>query len=100
MDRRLELHDELLQFIPKAYFQPPSDIQMVYPCIVYTKIEKSVKHANDTRYLSMQGYQLMLIERVPDSNKADDIEGYFQNCSISQYYTADNLYHTTIELYY
>jgi hypothetical protein len=96
----LELHSKLLTYMPNVYFQPPSNIQMVYPCIVYNKTKKLNKFGNDARYLSKQGYQIMVIERVPDSDIADNIEGFFQNCSISQYYTVDNLNHTTIDLYY
>lgn len=100
MDDRLELHSKLLLFIPNVYFQPPSNIQMVYPCITYSKIQKLNKFGNDARYLSKQGYRIMVIERDPDSNIADNIEVFFQTCSIGQYYTVDNLHHTTIELYY
>lgn len=100
MGSRLELHTNLLQFLPNVYFQPPSNIQMVYPCIIYIKTEKVTKFGDDMRYLSKQGYRITVIERDPDSNIADNIEGSFQSCSISQYYTVDNLHHTTIELYY
>jgi hypothetical protein len=51
-------------------------------------------------YLSKQGYQIMLIEKNPDSAVADGIELHFDNCAINQYYTVDNLYHTTLNLYY
>lgn len=100
MGDRLALHDELLRFVPNVYFQPPSNVRMVYPCIVYSKTDKVIKFGNNKRYFSKQVYQIMLVERVPDSGVADDIEGSFQNCSIEQYYTMDNLNHTIIELYY
>lgn len=100
MGSRLDLHNKLLQFIPNVYFQPPSDVQMVYPCVAYSKIEKINVFADDVRYLSKQGYQLMLIERVPDSGIADNIEGGFEYCTISQYYTVNNLNHTILTLYY
>lgn len=100
MASRLELHDELLKFVPNVYFQPPSTIQMTYPCIVYNKTGKSRHFANDVVYLSQQEYRLMLIEKNPDSVVADNIEKHFQHCAISQYYTVDNLNHTTLNLYY
>jgi hypothetical protein len=100
MVKRLQLHNELLKFIPNVYYQPPSDIKMIYPCIVYNKTGKNRHFGNDVIYLSQQGYQLMLIERDPDSDVADRIESHFQHCAINQYYTVDNLNHTTISLYY
>lgn len=100
MGDRLDLHNKLRLFSPNVYFQPPSNIQMKYPCIVYAKSDKYTRYGNDNRYLAMQGYRLTLIERDPDSKVADDIEAAFENCSITQYFTVDNLNHTVIELYY
>lgn len=100
MPSRLELHSELLTFLPNVYFQPPSNIQMKYPCIVYNKTPKNKLTANNGVYSSTQGYQVMIIENNPDSDVADRIESHFQYCAITQYYAVDNLNHTTITLYY
>lgn len=100
MGSRLELHSELLKFLPNVYFQPPSNIQMVYPCIVYSKNDNHRRYAGDNIYRNLQGYQLMVIDRNPDSNVADEIEKSFQHCSISRYYIVDNLNHTTLNLFY
>ena len=97
---RLALHNELLKFIPNVYFQPPSTLQMKYPCIVYNKTSKYRQDANDGIYSSRQGYQVMVIEHNPDSTVVDDIERHFEHCSINQYYTINNLNHTTLNLYY
>lgn len=100
MGSRLDLQEELEKFLPNVYYQPPSTKTMKYPCIVYNKIPKSKSLANNGVYLSKQGYQLMVIEHDPDSKIADEIELSFWNCSISQYYTVNNLNHTTLNLYY
>lgn len=100
MVKRLQLHHELLKFLPIVYFQPPSNIQMNYPCIIYTKTGRNRHFGNDVIYLSQQGYQITVVEENPDSTIAEDVEKHFQNCVINQNYTIDNLYHTTLSLYY
>ena len=100
MGTRLALHNKLLAFLPNVYFQPPANIQMTYPCIVYNKTGKIRHFAADVIYLSQQEYSVMVIEKNPDSDVADLIERFFQSCVISQYYTVDNLSHTTLNLYY
>lgn len=100
MASRLELHAELLTFLPNVYFQPPPTIQMTYPCIVYSKTGKNRHFANDVIYLSQQGYKLLVIEKDPDSTVADRIEEHFQHCASNQPYTVDNLHHTPLNLYY
>lgn len=100
MPTRLELHNELLQFLPNVYFQTPSNVQMVYPCIVYTKTGRNRHFASDVVYLSQQGYNITVIDKNPDSVIADRIESHFQYCGIEQYFVTDNLHHTTLSLYY
>lgn len=97
---RLELHKELQEFSDSVYFQPPSDIQMNYPCIIYSKTPKIKELANNRWYFKKQGYQVTVVDRDPDSLIADDLEDYFQYCAITQYFTNDNLHHVILELYY
>jgi hypothetical protein len=100
MPSRLSLHEQLLTFLPNVYFQPPSNIQMVYPCIVYNKTNKIRHFASDIIYLSQWEYNLTVIDRDPDSDVAERIEKHFNHCGISQSYTVDNLNHTILSLYY
>lgn len=100
MSSRIQLHNELLRFLPQVYFQPPENMVMEYPCIVYNKTDKKREFGNNSLYLSRQEYQIMLIEYDPDSPIADNMESYFTHCTITQYYVVDNLNHTTLNLYY
>lgn len=100
MGSRTDLHHELLNFSDNVYFQPPSNINMSYPCIIYNKTGKYRSFGNDTIYLSKQEYRITVIDRDPDSSTADEIESYFSHCSISQYYRVDSLNHTILTLYY
>lgn len=100
MPSREQLDAELMTFLPNVYFQPPSGFRMTYPCIVYRKTGKMRHFANDFVYKSQQEYTLLVIDRNPDSTVADDIEKHFPSCGINQYYTVDNLHHTSLSLYY
>lgn len=100
MGYRLDLQEELKSFIPNVYFQPPANIKMKYPCIVYNKTDKARKFGNDRLYIWTQQYKLTVIESDPDSTVADNIEEHFQYCTTDQNFTVDNLNHTTLLLYY
>jgi hypothetical protein len=100
MSSRLDLHRELMDFILDVYFQPPSNIKLTHPCIVYHKVNKIREYANDGLYLGKQGYQVTLMETDPDSPIADAMEQYFQYCSITQHFAMDNLNQTVLTLYY
>lgn len=100
MSKRLELHNELLKFIPNVYFQPPSNIKMVYPCITYNKTGRNRHFGDNVIYLSQQGYHITVIEHDPDSDVSDRLETHFEYCGIIQHFTVDGLNHTTLQLYY
>lgn len=100
MRTRLELHNELLQFVSKAYYQPPSDIRMQYPCVIYAKLTPHTEQANNRLYKKFNFYQLIVVEPDPDSELADRIVDHFQYASINNRAVVDRLHQTTINLYF
>ena len=98
-NKRLLLHQRLFVFANNLYFQPPSNVSMKYPCIVYEKATPDKRNANDRTYISSEEYQITVIERDPDSTTADDIVAVLPYSAISNRFVTDNLYHTIIKLY-
>lgn len=98
-NKRLLLHQQLFVFANNLYFQPPSNVLMKYPCIVYEKATPDKKNANNRTYVSSDEYQITVIERDPDSNTADDIVAAIPYSAIANRFVTDNLYHTIIKLY-
>ena len=97
---RLQLHNELRLFYPRVYFQPPSNIKMEYPCIVYNRSNDSVKFADNDVYHEKDAYSVTLIEKDPDSTMAKEIRRHFRHIAIQNYLTVDSLHQTTLILYY
>lgn len=107
MASRLELHDEFIDILgsrneqeSRVYFQPPASKLMKYPCIRYSKVSPSVQRANNKIYKNTNCYEVMVIDTNPDSNIPDKILNHFQMCRWDRTYTADNLNHTVLTLYY
>ena len=98
--RRLKLHDVLenLPGVKKAYFQPPSNVHMEYPCIVYNYDGQNNRHADGTKYLRADKYSVTLITKdpLPEDTLAElDSLDYIR---FSRKYTADNLHHFSYDL--
>lgn len=102
MDRRHELHLKLKEApeIEAVYFQPPESVRMVYPCIRYKREDARLHKADNKAYRFTQRYTLIVITRNPDSSTAKWLVEQFPMCSIDRSYTADNLHHTALTLYY
>lgn len=102
MDRRLELHDKLIDILGNnnVYFQPPASIQMTYPCVVYNLGNGTARYADDTLYRYVNSYEVTFIFKTPN---VEIIETALRNlplCSVSRVYVADNLNHYTFITYY
>lgn len=101
MDRRLELHDILggIQGVKKAYFQPPETVKLVYPCIIYSLKRVDMRSANDRPYKNRDGYDIMIIDRDPDSKIRRTIEA-MPLANFDRFFTKDGLNHWSYTLYY
>lgn len=98
---RTDFHEVLCELIGNrnVYFQPPSTVQMKYPCLVYSLNNVDVRNADDTKYLTKTRYSVTAISRNPD----DDLYKRLLELPYSSFdrpYVADNLNHWVITIYY
>ena len=103
MDRRLDLHKELVDLAGPSftvYFQPPTNTAVNYPCVIYQRDSGDSTYADNGTYRFSQRYQVSVITRDPDCQLPREIVEHFRMCRMDRTYTAENLYHTTIVLYF
>lgn len=101
MASRLKLQEKLEELLgsKNVYYQPPASVAMSYPAICYSKIKPDIKRANDKIYLKINCYEIIVISKRPDEPVIGEIEN-LQNCRWDRHYTADNLNHDVLTLYY
>lgn len=102
MGDRLVLHEIFCEILGSrnAYFNPPESLRLKYPCIVYSKGAPSVRRAGDEIYKFKDRYEVVVIDDDPDSTIADTMLYSIKYCQIDSRYTADNLNHTKLTIYY
>ena len=107
MANRLDLHDEFITILgtqdekeSRVYFQPPASITLKYPCIKYSLSGIRSDKANDRNYRNTNRYEVVVIDPDPDSTIHEEILEHFAMCSLDAAYTADNLNHKKLSLYY
>lgn len=101
MDRRLEL-DQILRKILESdnvYFQPPENVKMKYPAIVYSREDLDDMHANNRFYHGYTVYNIIVIGLDPDSEVIEKVRR-LPMCRYDRYYASDNLNHDSFILYY
>lgn len=101
MRSRLDLQAFLEKLLgsDEVYFQKPESKKMTYPAIKYSLSGFDNKHANNRVYGSMTRYDIILMDRDPDSDFVYDLRN-IPYCSFDRYYVADGLNHWSFTLYW
>lgn len=101
MASRLDLQSKLEELLGNrnVYYQPPASLKMKYPAIRYDKSDISSRHADNTKYSNFTQYELIVIDSKPDNKVIDKILE-LPLSSYERHYTADNLHHDVINLYF
>lgn len=98
---RIDLQTELETILGNrnVYFQPPENVKLKYPCIIYNLSNINTKKADDINYLSNDRYDVTLIHRDPENEVFSTLQE-IPYCSLDRTFVTENLYHYTFTLFY
>lgn len=99
MAPRLQLHELLETFTDNVYFQPPTNVELKYPCIVYKRDFAETEFADNLPYSHEMRYMVTVIDRDPDS----DIPGKVADMPKSvfnRFFTFDDLNHDVYNVFF
>lgn len=101
MAPRLQLQSLLegLLGTDKVYFQPPANVLLTYPCIIYKRDYTQTIFATNNPYRHTIRYQVTVIDTNPDSAIPEKV-GALPMCLFDRFYTADNLNHDVFNLFF
>lgn len=101
MGNRLELQSKLEELLGSrnVYYQPPENLKMEYPAIVYSKSNIRSTFANNAGYLFLTQYTITVIDKKPDNIVIDKLL-ILPYCSFDRHYKSDNLNHYVLTLYF
>lgn len=98
---RLLLQSDLTEILGSefVYFQPPANISMQYPCIVYTWDDVKALKANNGKYKTDRRYQLIHISQKSEDPVVAALEA-LPYTKFRRRYTEGNLHHTVFDIYF
>ena len=99
MAPRLQLQTLLESITEHVYFQPPTNLTMEYPCIVYSRDASWTEHADNRPYARLKRYQVTVVDRNPDSELPDMVED-LPSCRFDRHFTASDLHHSVFTLFF
>lgn len=101
MGQRLDLQALLEQILGSdhVYFQPPANVQIQYPCIIYKRDNADTEFADNIPYRFCLRYQVTVIDKNPDSLTPAKI-ATLPMTIFNRFFTANNLNHDVFILYF
>ena len=103
MDQYLALRNILLDTLPvgakNLYFQPPENMKLEYPCIIYGLSDIKTRYANNNPYSVNKMYKITIIDRDPLSVIVDSVAS-LPLSNFDRVFVADELNHFVFNLYY
>jgi hypothetical protein len=99
MAPRQQLQSLLESITEHVYFQPPPNLQMTYPCVVYSRDSADQKRADNTTYRFTQRYSVTVIDRDPDSSIPGQIAA-LPMCTYVNWFAVDGLNHDVFQLFF
>jgi hypothetical protein len=101
MGQRADLHVLLIAALGNnnVYFQPPENLRMSYPCIVYRRDKMETMRADNIQYKNTTRYSVTVVDPNPDSDIAKRIAN-LPMCTYDRFYTADKLNHDVFKIFF
>lgn len=101
MRTRLNLQSKLEDLLGSrhVYYQPPENLKIEYPAIIYSVNDIFKANADDTNYYNMRQYQIIVVDKKPDNAVIDELLK-LPLSSFDRHYAYNNLNHDVITLYY
>lgn len=96
---RTELQAIFQVICPNVYFQPPADMQISYPAIVYEMDRADTKFADDLPFSVTKQYSVQLISQNPDEILFDALAA-LPMCAHERHFVADNLNHEVFNIFF
>lgn len=101
MGTRLELQAVLagLQAGVAVYFQPPENVAIHYPAIIYNRDFQAAQYADNGLYSRKTRYQVTVIDKDPDSLIPDKV-AVLPLTRYVRHFTTENLNHDIYDVFF
>lgn len=100
-ERRIKLNTIFKDLLGSnnVYFQPPPNVDLEYPCIIYERDNASAKKADNITYNYMQRYKVTYIDEDPDSDMIEKLDN-LPFSSFNRHFSTSGLNHDVFQIYY
>ena len=95
-----EILQEIMGPNHKVYFQPPENLKLSYPCIVFGRNDAYVHHADNNPYMMSKRYSVTLMTKSADNDVYLDKILELPMCSFEREFKSDGIVHELFNIYF
>lgn len=105
---RLPLHRKLVSIMAgykssgdktdAVYYNPPANVSLTYPCIIYSRRNDTQQFADNIRYFRRASYEIKVLDKNPDSLIVDEILEKLPLAVRQTNFVSDNIYHFILNI--
>lgn len=95
-----ELQELLSGIVDNVYFQPPENLTIKYPCIVYERTNALTNYADNNPYQITKRYTITLITRTSDNDEYLDQLLKLPMCTFDRQFVTEGLVHDVFTMYF
>lgn len=99
-DELQEILQEIMGEDGKAYFQPPENLKISYPCIVFERTNALINYADNKPYSITKRYTVTLITRGSDNDKYLDQLLKLPMSTFDRQFITEGLVHDVFSIYF
>lgn len=102
MSSRTDLHTKLVELFGSnnVYYQPPENLKMKYPAIIYYKDDIDKQSADNIGYILTDSYTVTVVSQLPDNPVINKILSEIPASSYDRSYISDKMNHDVLTIYY
>ena len=98
---REDLHEIFVGILGSrnVYFQPPENVKLKYPAVIYSRSNINNRFADNAVYSQKEVYEAVVIDKNPDSEIVDKVSE-LPLCRFGRHYKSENLNHYAFTIYF
>jgi hypothetical protein len=82
-----------------VYFQPPTNVEVQYPAIIYNQDYQKTQYADNLPYRRTTRYMVTVVDRDPDSTLKAKVAALPMTTYV-RHYTTESLNHDVFDVYF
>ena len=97
-----QLHEVLKEIMgdKEVYYQPPENVKLTYPCIVFENSTALSQFADNKPYVKTKRYTVTLVTKTADNDFYKDQLMDLSMCTFDREFRNDGIVNTVFNMYY